>query len=85
MKNFLKNKNMTLIIKDHTMIKRKINVNISQNSSFFSMLYLFYNANLLKLYENVRLHFNITKFVNNINILTYSKSTERNCEILKKT
>ena len=85
MKNFLKNRNTTLIIENHTMTKRKINVNISQNSSFFSMLYLFYNANLLKSCKNVRLHFNVTEFVNNINILTYSESTERNCEILKKT
>ena len=84
-KNFLKNKSTTLIIKDYTMMKREVNVNISQNSSFFSMLYLFYNANLLKLCKNVKLHFNVIKFVNNVNILTYSESTERNYEILKKT
>ena len=85
MKNFLKNKSTTLIIKNYTMMKRKINVNISQNSSFFSMLYLFYNANLLKSCENVKLHFSVTKFVNDINILTYNESTKRNCEMLKKT
>ena len=85
MKNFLKNKNITLIIKDHMMTKRKINVNISQNSSLFSMLYLFYNANLLKSYENVKLRFSVTEFVNDINILIYSESTKRNCEMLKKT
>ena len=66
------------------MMKRKISVNILQNSSFFSMLYLFYNANLLKSCENVKLRFNVIEFVNNINILTYNKSTERNCEMLKK-
>ena len=76
MKNFLKNKSTTLIIEDHMMTKRKINVNVSQNSSFFSMLYLFYNANLLKSYKNVKLRFNIIKFVNNINILTYNELTE---------
>ena len=85
MKNFLKNKNTTLIIKDHTMTKRKININISQNSLFFLILYLFYNANLLKSCENVKLCFNVIEFVNDINILTYNKSTEQNCEILKKT
>ena len=84
-KNFLKNKNITLIIKDYTMMKRRINVNISQNSSLFLMLYLFYNANLLKSYENVKLRFNIIKFVNDINILTYNESTKQNCEMLKKT
>ena len=84
-KNFLKNKNTTLIIKGHTMTKREVNVNISQNSSFFLMLYLFYNANLLKSCENVRLRLNVIQFVNNINILTYNESTEQNCEMLEKT
>ena len=48
------------------------------------MLYLFYNANLLKSYEDVKLRFNVIEFVNDINILIYNKSTERNCEMLKK-
>ena len=85
MKNFLKNKNTTLIIKNHTMTKRRISVSISQNSSLFLMLYLFYNANLLKLYKNVKLCFSVTEFVNDINILTYNESTEQNCKMLEKT
>ena len=83
-KNFLKNRRTILIIKDHTMTKRKINVNISQSSLFFSLLYLFYNANLLKLCENVRLRLNVIEFVNDINILTYNESTEQNCKMLEK-
>ena len=83
-KNFLKNKSTTLIIKDYTMIKRKINVNISQNLLFSSMLYLLYNANLLKLYKNVKLRFNVIEFVNNINILIYNESIKRNYEMLRK-
>ena len=84
-KNFLKNKNTTLIIKNYMMTKRKISENISQKTLFFSMLYLFYNANLLKSCENVKLRFNIIEFVNDINILTYNESTKWNCEMLKKT
>ena len=84
MKNFLKNKSTTLIIKNYIMTKRKISVNISQNSSFFSMSYLFYNANLLKLCKNVKLYFSVIEFVNDINILTYNESTKQNCEMLKK-
>ena len=84
MKDFLKNKNTTLIIKNYTMTKRKINVSISQNLLFFSMLYLFYNANLLKSYKNIRLRFNIIEFINNINILIYNELIKRNCEMLKK-
>ena len=85
MKNFLKNRNTTLIIEKYTMTKRKINVNISQELSLFLMLYLFYNANLLNSYKNVKLRFSVIEFVNNINILTYDESTKRNCEILKET
>ena len=85
MKNFLKNRSTTLIIENYMMTKRKVNVNISQNSSFFSIFYLFYNADLLKLCENVKLCFSIIEFVNDIDILIYSKSTKRNCEMLEKT
>ena len=85
MKNFLKNKNITLIIENYTMTERRISVNISQNSLFFKILYLFYNANLLKLCKNVKLRFNVTEFVNDINILIYNESIKQNCEILKKT
>ena len=84
MKKFLKNKSTTLIIKEHTMTKRRINVNILQKSSFFSVLYLFYNANLLNSYKNIELRFSVIKFMNDINILTYDESTKRNYEILKK-
>ena len=85
MKDFLKNKNITLIIEKYTQTKCWINVNISQNFSFSSILYLFYNANLLKTCKNVKLRFNVTDFVNDINILIYNEFTKRNCKILKKT
>ena len=85
MKDFLKNKNITLIIERYTQAKRRVNVSISQNSSLSSILYLFYNANLLKTCENVKLRLNVTNFVNDINILTYNEFTKQNCDILKKT
>ena len=50
----------------------------------FLMLYLFYNANLLKSYKNVKLRFNVIEFVNKINILMYNKSTKQNYKMLKK-
>ena len=84
MKNFLKNKNTILIIENYTITKRKINVNILQNLLFFLMLYLFYNANLLKSCKNVRLRFNVIKFVNNINILIYNKLIQRKLRNIKK-
>ena len=83
-KNFLKDRSITLIIERYTQTKCRINVNISQDFSFFSILYLFYNADLLKTCENVKLRLSVTGFVNDINILTYSEFTKRNCEMLKK-
>ena len=83
-KDFLKNKNIILIIERYTQTKCWINVSISQNFSFFLILYLFYNANLLKTCENIKLRFNVTNFVNDINILIYNKFTKRNCDVLKK-
>ena len=59
-------------------------MNILQNLSFFSMLYLFYNANLLNSCKNIKLRFNVIEFINDINVLIYNKSTKRNCEMLKK-
>ena len=84
-KDFLKNKNITLIIEKYTQAKCWISVNILQNSSLFLILYLFYNANLLKMYKNVKLYFSVTDFVNNINILTYNEFIKRNCNVLKRT
>ena len=83
-KDFLKNRNITLIIEEYTQTKRRVSVNISQNFSLFLILYLFYNANLLKTCENVKLRFNVTNFVNDINILTYNEFIKRNCDVLKK-
>ena len=82
--NFLKNRNIILIIKTYMMTKRRISVNISQELLFFLMLYLFYNTNLLKSCKNVKLRFNLIEFVNNINILIYNESTKQNYEMFKK-
>ena len=66
-------------------MKRTTSVDISQNLSFSSILYLFYNANLFKACDDVKLRFNFIEFVDDINILTYNEFTKQNCEILKKT
>ena len=73
-----------LIIEKYTQTKRRVNVNISQDFLFFSILYLFYNANLLKTCKNVKLYFSATDFVSDINILTYNEFTKQNCDVLKK-
>jgi hypothetical protein len=82
--NFLKERRTILIIDDYTMKERDANVDISQDSSLFSILYLFYNANLLEKCDDIRLRVSATGFVNDVNILTYEKSIERNCKVLNQ-
>jgi len=83
-KNFLRDWRITITIDDHTTTKRSVNVDISQDSSLSSILYLFYNANLLEVCDDIKLRTSFTDFVNDINILTYEESTKRNCRVLSE-
>ncbi len=47
-KNFLRNQRIMIIINNYMMMKCSVNIDISQNSLLLSILYLFYNMNLLK-------------------------------------
>ena len=70
------------------LLETLIIMKISQESSILSILYLFYNVDLLKSYENIRLRTSIIDFINDINILIYNESIEQNylklTEIYKK-
>ena len=48
------------------------------------ILYLFYNTNLLESLENKGLCISAAGFIDDVNILTYSLSTRRNYEVLKR-
>ncbi len=81
----MQNKNIILFIDDQTMLMSRINADISQNSFVFLILYLFYNANILKAFEISKYKITVINFVNDINILTYDISTTSNCKALKQT
>ncbi len=83
-KNFLKNQHIMIIINDYMTMKRSMNVDILQNSLLSSILYLFYNANLLEACDDIRLKISFTDFVNDVNILTYEEFMKRNCKVLNK-
>ena len=83
-KNFLRNQCITIIINDYMMMKRSVNINISQDSSLSLILYLFYNMNLLKACDDISLRTSFTDFVNNVNILIYKKFMKRNCKVLSE-
>ncbi len=83
-KNFLKNRRIMITIDDYMMMKCSVNVDILQDSLLLSILYLFYNANLLKACDNIKLRTSFTDFVNDVNILTYEEFMKRNCRVLSE-
>jgi len=83
-KNFLKDQRITIIIDDYTTMKRSMNINISQDSLLSLILYLFYNVNLLKACDDIKLRTNFTDFMNDVNILIYKEFMKRNCKVLSE-
>ncbi len=83
-KNFLRNRCIMITINDYMMMKRNVNINILQNSLLSSILYLFYNVNLLKAYNDIRLKISFINFVNDINILIYKEFMKRNCKVFSE-
>ena len=67
---------------DFVLLEAPVSVGISQESLILLILYLFYNADLLESCESLRLRTSTTGFVDDVNILTYSESTEQNCKKL---
>jgi hypothetical protein len=83
-KDFLKDKYIEIKIADFTLKKSKIDVNISQGFLVLLILYLFYNADLFNIYENLILRTSLIGFINNVNLLTYDISAEKNYKNLKR-
>ena len=82
--DFLEERRTILAIGGFTLEERTANIGIPQGFPLSPILYLFYNADLLEICNNIRLRTSATGFVDDINILTYSESTEENCEKLSK-
>ena len=83
-KNFLKDQCIMIIINDYMMMKCNVNINILQNSLLSLILYLFYNTNLLKVCDDIKLKISFINFVNDINILIYKEFIKRNCRVLNE-
>jgi hypothetical protein len=80
----MQNKRISLIVKAKQTIMNNVNVNISQNSSMSSILYLFYNADFLKLLKQSSRKIAIINFVDDINILIYDINTIDNYKLFEK-
>ncbi len=83
-KNFLRNWCIMITINDYMMMKRNVNVDISQDSLLSLILYLFYNVNLLKACDDIRLRTSFTDLINDVNILIYKEFMKRNCRVLSE-
>jgi hypothetical protein len=81
---FMQNKHTTLIIDDQTTLISRISVDISQELFISFILYFFYNANILEIFEISRYRISVINFVNDINILVYDTNTTSNCKALKQ-
>jgi len=83
-KNFLKDQCIIITINDYMMTECSVNIDILQDSLLSSILYLFYNVNLLKACDDIKLRTSFTDFVNDINILTYKEFIKCNCKVLSE-
>ena len=63
-------------------LKYEIKTNISQKSPIFSILYIFYNANIVDICKE-KDHL-ISIYINDVNVLMKKLITQANCETLKK-
>jgi hypothetical protein len=82
--NFMKDRHISFTFDNETMTFRLIKANISQKSFISSIFYLFYNVDLLKIFEKSSRRIAIVSFVNDINLFTYDIFTEQNCRTLKR-
>ncbi len=81
----MQNKCTTLRVNEQLTLMNQIKVDISQNSFVSFILYFFYNADILKVFERFKYKIIVIDFVNDINILTYDTNITNNCKALKKT
>jgi hypothetical protein len=82
--NFIQDRKINFIVKAKQTIMNNVNVDISQKLSMSLILYLFYNANLLKFFKQSSRKMIVIDFVNDINIFIYDINTISNCRLLKK-
>jgi hypothetical protein len=62
---------MEIRLESFTLASSRVNVKISQSFPLSSILYLFYNINLLENYENASLRISLIEFVDDVNIFIY--------------
>ncbi len=82
-KSFFSKRYIIFKLMNHIIDRICIAVNVFQESSMFSILYVFYNANLINWCINSQVDIIETDFIDDINILMMNDSVEKNVLTLK--
>ena len=77
------NRKIMLIFNNQEFKILDIFIKISQDFSLSSILFLFYNAKLLKICNSIKVEVNSLIFVDNVNLLVYKSIIEENYKQLK--
>jgi hypothetical protein len=83
MKSFFSKRYIILKLIDHIIDRIRIVINVFQRSSISSILYVFYNANLINWCINSQIDIIDADFIDDINILIVNDSTKKNVIFLK--
>ena len=83
-KSFLKERKLSIVFKRKISEISNVNAEISQKFSVSSIMYLFFNTNLLNICKQSKRKPIFIEFVNDVNVLTYNTSTKQHCKTLKK-
>ncbi len=82
--NFLFDR-FTILAMNWRMIESfSMQIEISQNFSLFSILYFFYNVDLLKMCNKFETNMRFLEYVDDVNILIYEKNINENCQNFEK-
>ena len=84
MKSFLTGRRITLSIYRQTITEFHVQTDIPQGFPLSLILYLFYNVDLLEICNRSGTNTSAIGFIDDVNILAYSTSTEENCKTLKR-
>ena len=82
--SFLENWETSLRFNEQTSDMHKINADILQKFLISLILFLFFNASLIKKCKTLKIKIEVLDFINDINILTYDKFIEEICRTLSK-
>ncbi len=83
-RSFLTDRETSLTLERITSRPEPAETEIPQGSPVSPILFLFFNAPLIERYAEAKLKLQVGGFVNDIYLLAYRKSTEVNCETLRK-